>query len=179
MGRKAFTLIELLLVVAVLAAAAAILLPAPTPVDRAQRIDLAAGEVAAALRFARDEALRTRRWHGVRITAASERIQVFSLDTTGTPPVETFDVRHPVDKKLYDLSLASRPFSEGVDLDRAEFGFGGVKKPYEAIAFSPDGVPASPRDLTLLDSGLVDLNDGATERRRVEVAAMIGRVTFE
>lgn len=178
MRREAFTLLELTLVVAILGIVAGALALQSTSGDTERRLDTATSEVAAALRFARSEALRTGEPHGVRAETAGSRLRVFSLDTTGATPVETFTVRNPVDKKLYDLTFPDAPFMEGVSVQASDFRFGGSAVVRQAVAFDADGTPVSPLDLAPLDSGLVRLSKG-TVQREVTVAPVTGRVSLQ
>ena len=178
MGRRAFTLVELLIVVAILAIVALVYAAQPAGDTTHQKLDVAASEVASALRFARSEALRTGQPHGARIEPGSDRVRVFRLDVSGGPPVEDYSVRHPVDKKLYDLSFQTHSFAGSVGVSLSQFLFGGVGTPKQAVAFQPDGSPVSPENLTLMDSGDVDLSlSGQT--RQVDVAPITGRVTLQ
>ena len=77
-----FTLVELLIVVFVLGIAAMIALPNFQD-ERRLRLDAVANEVADALRFARNESMRTGTSHGVRVTDTSGPVRVFELDAAG------------------------------------------------------------------------------------------------
>ncbi len=126
-------------------------------VDDEIRLDLATSEVASALRFARSEATRTGRHHGVRIESSQQRIRVYRLDVASSPPVEEYVVVHPVDKTLFDVQLSSRSFTPDGSITSVSFRFGGDPTPYESVAFDARGVPVSPLDLALMDSGEVTL----------------------
>ncbi len=151
MREKAFSLLELLVVVVILALLAGAVVRTYSSGDIEQKLQLAAEEVSSALRFARAEAIRTGEHHGARIGAADHRVRVYRLDTSGSPPVEVFSVYNPVDKKLYDLALIAAPFTTGVKVDKSDFRFGGVSTQYESVSFAADGTPVSPVDLALLD----------------------------
>ena len=126
-------------------------------VDDEIRLDLVTSEVAAALRFARSEAIRTGRHHGARIESTQQRIRVYQLDVSGSPAVEEYVVAHPVDKHPFDVSLRSRSFTADGGITAVEFRFGGDPTPKESVAFDARGVPVSPLDLALMDSGSVTL----------------------
>lgn len=175
MRGSGFTIFELLVVVAILAIVAFFLVGPPLSVNDDKKLDLAASEVAAALRFGRSAAIRTGEHHGTRFGAADERIRVYRLDTSPSPPVEEYDVYHPVDKKLYDLPIDTAPFTLGVTIAAAVFQFGGDPTPHESVAFAETGIPVSPIDLTLMDQGLVALTY-AGQTRVIQIAPMTGRV---
>ena len=101
---RGYTLTELLIVLAIIGAATAVALPSMTTSDYPE-FDRRVAQFANAMRFARDEALRTRRPHGFRYLSTQERIRVFSADTATTPFGQTWDVYHPVDKQLYDVTF--------------------------------------------------------------------------
>ncbi|MEE9279934.1 MAG: GspH/FimT family pseudopilin [Myxococcota bacterium] len=158
MGRGGFSIAELLVVVAVLAIAGLVLVGHGSSVNESLKLELAAEEVASALRFARSESMRTGDVHGARIDTATQRILVYRLDTSSSPPAELNDVYHPVDKKLYDVGLAGGSFTRGVSISQAEFRFRGDPTPYASVAFDPTGIPISPLDLAVMESGAVDLD---------------------
>lgn len=99
--QRGYTLTELVIVVTILGLIAVIAVPATTSGPN-KELDLAAAEFAAAMRFARSEAIRTGEPHGFRFLTNQYRIRVFSADTSGSPWTWVWDVYHPVDKDLYD-----------------------------------------------------------------------------
>lgn len=168
---RGYTLVELLAVIALMGIIASVFFSTSSLNDR-QTLDLAAREVASAFRFARSEALRTNVAHGVRLSAADNRLRVFKL---ATPAVEDYTVYHPRDKKLFDLDLDNSYFGNGVTAI-ADFRYGGSATPNEAVAFTKDGVPVSSVDLTMMDVGNVTLSyRGAT--LTVTVSASNGQVS--
>ena len=100
-----YTLTELIIVVTILAIVAAIVVPAATSTGPDKQMQLVAEEFAAAMRFARTEALRTGEPHGFRFLTNQYRIRVFSADTSGSPWTWTWDVYHPVTKQIYDYTF--------------------------------------------------------------------------
>jgi type II secretion system protein H len=74
--RAGFTLLELLLVLFIIGAAAAVTYPRITGTVSRARLDAAAGRVAAALRHARDRACLTGRIHRVEIDPARGRVTI-------------------------------------------------------------------------------------------------------
>ena len=152
-GTLGFSIGELLIVALVVAIASLVVVGRSSSVDGEIRLDLATSEVAGALRFARSEAIRTGRHHGARIESAQQRIRVYRLDVSGSPAVEEYVVAHPVDKQLFDVSLRSRSFTPDGGITGVEFRFGGDPTPLESVAFDARGVPVSPLDLAVLNSG--------------------------
>lgn len=146
--QQGISLLEMTLVVFIIGALAAAVLPG-LAADDPQRLQLAANEAAAALRFARGEALRTGSPHGVRLRPSPPALEVFRLDTAGSTPVEIFDVRHPLTRYLYRLALDTAPFAPGTIL-QADFRFSAGGAAQAAVAFDHRGEPVSPLDLAPL-----------------------------
>lgn len=116
-----FSIAELLVVMALLSVLALAAVPMSAP--RAdKRLDAAAQEVIDALRFARIEAQRTGTVHGadfsVDLATGQRRVRVFRTDTA-IPPNPVYDVRHPIDKKLYVTRLDTGTATEGVAISAA------------------------------------------------------------
>ena len=101
-----YTLIELIITVTIIAVIAAIAVPAFSSAPD-KRLQQAADEFAAAMRFARSESIRTNIPHGFRQEVSQKRIRVFRLDETTNPPTLVYDVYHPVNKQLYEVPLAA------------------------------------------------------------------------
>jgi prepilin-type N-terminal cleavage/methylation domain-containing protein len=104
-----FTLLELLIAIAILALVAAAAMPGLASNNQA-RVDLAAGQVATALRFARSEAIRTGVAHGIVVDhddsdATGGDIVVYQLDTGASPFGIDHVVNQPVTKQPYDVLL--------------------------------------------------------------------------
>jgi len=176
MSDRGITLLELVLVVALLGILALVVLPAVQPYDE-QKLDVAAQEVAAAVRFARDEAIRTGTRHGVIVNVGSQRLQVFWLDTSALP-TRIFDVRDPLDKKLYDLQFATDPDLSGVKVTGASFYYRGRVNPTDFVGFDKRGTPKfnDSGTIRLLSNSEIKLGSGDAERI-IKVAPVTGRVT--
>jgi len=119
----AYTLTELLIVVAILAIAAVVAIPTAQPVAEF-RADTAAGEVVNALRFARENA----QYSGVPrlfdCDAAANTIAVFALETDKTTTRVSRDpVEHPFNRAPYLLNLNAAPAGNTMALVRCTFTF--------------------------------------------------------
>ncbi len=135
-----FTLLELVLVLTIVGLIAAVAAPQLGSTDPAAA-DVAAAEVARALRFTRAEALRTGTPHGVRLQPDLERLQAFRLDTATTPPTVIYDVIDPLNKRPYTLDLATNSATARVDLTSTATTFSSTCVPGDLIAFDHNGVP--------------------------------------
>ena len=140
-----FSLVELLAALAVLGALAFAAVQVAAP-SAEQRLGAAAQEIVHALRFAQAEALRTGRFHGadfsVDVSTGKRRVRVFRTDSA-TPPNPVYDVRHPLDKKLYEVRLDDIGATSGVDISAAAFFYqsGATILARDWAAFDAAGMP--------------------------------------
>ncbi len=167
--------IEIISVVVILGILAAVTIPNLSSVDP-KKLELAAEEVAQAIRFSRVEAIRTGISYGVNFSSSNDTVKVYRrLSRTAT-----YDVYHPVDKKLYILNLATDSATAGVDFLSYGIYYGGSGINVSYLDFSTDGIPKFTflgRDY-LLDSATITLSyKGQT--RVIKVAPMTGRVTVQ
>jgi prepilin-type N-terminal cleavage/methylation domain-containing protein len=175
----AYTLTELLIVVAILATAAAVAIPTAQPVAEF-RADAAAGEVVNALRFARDNA----QYSGVQrlfdCDAAANTIAVFALESDKTTTRAARDpVEHPFNRAPYLLNLNAAPAGNSMALVRCTFTFAD-NATAAAVAFDAAGNPvrgvgAGPARTSTLRAGQVVLGAGNVER--TIVIDTTGRIT--
>jgi type II secretion system protein H len=172
---RGYTLVELVIVVTVLAIIAAIAVPASSS-SQDKPLDLAAHEFAAAMQFARSEAIRTGEPHGFRQQSAAKRIRVFRLDQATSPATLIYDVYHPVDKQLYDITITSGTLFYADSVSRTAVYRGNCISAAN-VYFDRNGSPwcADP-DTILLDRFEVDLTLGTTVRT-VALDRVTGRVT--
>ena len=176
-GQRGYTLLELVIVISVLALIAAIAVPASQPGDE-QGLDYAADEVAAAMRFARTESMRTAIPHGFNQESSAKRIRVFRLDMGTSPPTRFYDVYHPISKQLYDIQLDLDPFGSVESIARTAV-FRGTCNLQGNVYFDASGVPwcADP-ETVLLETFELDMRLGVDERT-VSVDAVTGRTTVQ
>lgn len=175
--QQGYTLIELVIVVTVLAVIAAIAVPTSNSgPDRS--FDLAASAVAAAMRFARNESMRTGEPHGFRQESGAKRIRVFRLDQGTNPATIVYDVYHPIDKQLYDIDLNLLALAGADSLNRIA-AFRGTCNQEGNIYFDSNGTPwCVDLDTTLLQRFEVELESGA-RRLTIELDSITGRVTIQ
>lgn len=171
--RLGHTLAEMLGVVVILAIGAAAVVPSLVQSDRS-KVELAASEVAAVLRFAREEARRTGE-PTVVVLSGSARLRAFELDV-GDPanPALGPALPHPVDRTPYDLDLHGLHFSKGISVStNLPSGPPGADS---AVGFNTRGEPLDASSLTALPERHIDVSFGG-KRKRVSIAHLTARVT--
>ncbi len=178
MRQVGYTLVELSVVVLIVAVVAAAAIRSQTSVDVAQTLDAAAEEVAAALRFARSEAIRTAEPYGVMGSLGSQRLRVYRLLPNGSTD---YTIRHPVDKHLYHLEFDADPMLEPVTLAASLFWYEGNLIPLSFCGFlASTGTPKT-TDIwgtRMLAAGWITLAAGG-DTRTISVAPMTGRVSVQ
>lgn len=164
----AYTLVELMIVVAVLAVAAAVALPTAQPVAEFQ-VDAAAGEVVNALRFARENAQYSGAQRLFDCDATANTIAVFALETDKTTTRVVRDpVEHPFNRAPYLLNLNAAPAGNTMALVRCTFTFDDNASA-TAVAFDATGNPlrgvgSGPARERVLRAGQIVLGTGNVER---------------
>jgi prepilin-type N-terminal cleavage/methylation domain-containing protein len=176
-NRNGYTLAEMLIVCAVLAVAAAVALPSAQPVAEF-RADAVTSEVVSALRFAREEAMRTGAIRMLRCEPAQNRVSVYIPDANGG---KAATVNHPLTQMDYTVVLEAAPSPSNVTLSGCAFIFLDKKgTTTTTIAFDGNGNPVlgtgdAKTQILALSSGRISLGAGATQRT-IAVDAT-GRVT--
>jgi prepilin-type N-terminal cleavage/methylation domain-containing protein len=185
---RGFTLTELLVTCAVLAIAAAVALPSSQPAVEA-RAAAAASEVARALRFAREEALRTGALVMLSCDTKRNTLSVYTPDSGGNI---SKTINDPLTHMNYVAAIGVTPTGAGATLRACSFMFADSTQA-TAVAFDANGNPvrgaavvtgpAPPKGTapttnpaTLLNGGTVQLGLGNLTRT-VAIDAN-GRVTI-
>lgn len=179
------SLIEISLVVAILGISALTVIPNFSASDP-QRLSLAANRVAEALRFARNESIRTGQAHGVLLDAdnssAGRDISVYKLNPAAGPKDLTYLLYHPVSRQPYDLSMDEASPAAGVTLSSAgkPFHFDGVSGPRSYLHFDPAGRPVrvTSGSTSRMTGGDVQLTYGG-QTQTVSVSPVTGRVQLQ
>ena len=172
-----FSLLELLIVISILGIAAAVVVP-DISTTNTTKLDLAAEEIAEAMRFARSEAIRTGQPRGFRQQSGAKRIRVFRPDTAVSPWARIYDIYHPVTKKLYDIELDSHPFARVDNVSRTPT-FLGTCNASGNIYFDSSGIPrCNDPETVLLEQFDVTLSLG-NHTRIVTLSGITGRVTVQ
>ena len=171
------SLIEITLVVAILGIVAVVAIPGISSYD-SEQLELAAKEMAEAVRFARNEAIRTGTLKGINTQPSQTRIRVFRGDTSTTPLTPVYDVYHPVDKKLYDVDFRVHPFVTVDDFSSAT-SFSGTCNNASYIVFEKNGIPlcSDPRTVRLDQADLTLTRGNASIT--LTLHGITGRVTIQ
>lgn len=175
----AYTLVELLVVVAILAVAAVVALPSAQPVAEF-RADTAAAEVAHALRYARENAVYSGAQRLFSCDAAANTFAVVALDS-GAPSttISKTVLSHPFNQAPYQMSLNAAPAGNTMSLVSCTFTFADNGSA-PALGFDASGSPiramgSSPARESALRTGRVILGSGNVVRT-VDIDAA-GRIT--
>ena len=177
MGHNGYTLLEMMIVVALLTVIAAIAVPSVKPAEY-QKLGLAASTLADAFRFAREESRLTGIVHGVSADLSNDQVRIFRLDEGPNPNSKVFDIRHPVSKQLYLIQLNASPYS-GVTLNAVGGQMVGICNDPGNIAFDASGVVrcVEPVASRIRGANIELALDGL--RTTVEIDDYTGRVSIE
>jgi prepilin-type N-terminal cleavage/methylation domain-containing protein len=177
-----FSLLELSIVVLILGIMALVVIPDSAPSNQ-QKLDLAANQIAQALRFAQGEALRTGEHYGVTISQVTQNITVKKWDMTTDPVSTELIPYHPVNKQSFVFEADTMSLAPGVSIINSSdiFNYISIGR-RRSLIFDPRGVPAwvlgSDDSVYRLLDGIVKLSDGNSQRD-VAVAPLTGRVTVQ
>ena len=172
-----YTLTELVIVVTILAVVAAIAVPGQSSGDE-KRLQSITEEFARAIRFARDESIRTGQPHGFRFLTNQYRIRVFSADTSGNPWTWVWDVYHPIDKRLYDYTYPAELIGTTVPVTHSPLYRGTCDRP-GVIYFDANGTPwCLEPETVLLDTYRLDILVGDFSAS-VNLDGITGRVSVQ
>lgn len=171
-----YSLAEMLIVCAVLAIAAAVALPSGHPAVEMQA-DTVADNVVQAIRFARQEAMRSGALRMVGCDKANNKLSVYVPDTDGLP---LSMLKDPLRKTDYVVVPGQSFPSSGLALASCSFMFSD-NKPAAMLAFDADGNPVrgtgDPKKQAMaMTGGTIVVGSGAVTRTiAIDVT---GRVTL-
>ncbi len=144
-------------------------------------LDLASSRIADALRYTRDEAMRSGEVHGVQVNIKTQRVIVYKADTSTDPiGIETV-LRDPVSKQPYDLDINEITIGESIKLSNSSDPFLFVTYGRgKDLLFDKNGVPlwidaAKPYRLT---DGIVLLSSNQ-QQRSITINPYTGRVSVD
>ena len=170
------SLVEMMIVVFILSLIAAVAIPNLSGTET-YKLDIAARKIVEATRFARAEAIRTGNVHGITFSNTGDNAKVYQL-ISGTP---TYNIYHPVDKKLYTFNLTIDPATTGVEVQSYSIEYKDVSGNKNSIDFNSSGNPKyyeSGTDHMLISAAVINLSY-AGQTRTINVSPMTGRVTVQ
>ena len=185
---RGFTLVELIAVLAILSIVTSVIMPSAAP-QIPYQLELAAEKIARALRFARDEAIKTGEIIGVVIdgdnsylSTGRQLVKVYHLDPTTTPFTVQDTLYSPVKKIPYEFSMQNVAPHSAVHLDPDKpFNYFSISSNTfsEHIHFDRSGIPMLFNDNkgSRLLGGEITLNS-ANNSLVVKVHSVTGRVTI-
>jgi len=156
---RAFTLVEILIVVVVIATIVVAAFPAISSTLDEMKATSLAREIAAAIRYAQTMALKTGDDHRVQFLVGS---QEYSVQTNATGPWGKCD--HPITKTTWEYTLENHRRYAGIRLTAASFNGG------NSVQFDAYGAPQN--------GGFVTLTLGDVTRT-IRVAPLSGKITVE
>ena len=174
--QQGFSLLEMMIVVFILSLIAAVAIP-NLSVTETYKLDIAARKIVEATRFARAEAIRTGNVHGITFSNTGDNAKVYQL-ISGTP---TYNIYHPVDKKLYTFNLKTDPATTGVEVQSYSIEYEDVSGNKNLVDFNSYGNPKyfeSGSDHMLSATATITLSY-AGQTRVISVSPMTGRVTVQ
>lgn len=143
------------------------------------RMDLAADAVANAIRFSRDEAVRTGLRHMVSFDTNTQQVQVAELASNGPAPVPLPLARHPLSRQPYVIDLDDDPGLGNVQIASLTLSYDGVGS-QNSLDFTAAGVPhhQSLSNLRRMISGEVVLTlDGVSRTVNIDPVTAVVTVT--
>jgi len=171
-----YTLIELIITITIIAVIAAIAVPAFSSAPD-KKLQFAAEQFAAAMRFARSESMRTGEPHGFFQQSTDKRMRVFRLDMASNPATLIYDAYHPINKSLYDIDLDLQSLAEADTVVRSTV-YRGTCNRKRQVYFDANGTPwCSEPTTVLLESFELTLTSG-TRQLVVGLDDITGRVTI-
>lgn len=179
---RGFTVTELLVVVIIVGLLAVVATPALRSADP-NKVDLAATQLAEALRFARSEAMRTGQVHSVQVRQNEEDFAAEKTDLSFEPAGAEFILRHPVTKQLFEQDFDDPGPVLGVDISNSQdaFHYAGLGR-RQRLMFDANGQPIYIKPIAgetyHLTSANIKLKLG-DRQLQVRVAPYTGRVTIQ
>jgi len=177
MGARGFTLLEILLVIAILGTFAAVAMPMLSS-SNPHSLQAATHAIANAMRYARQESIRTGAPHVFGINLNLKRIRVYRADTSVSPWTGIWDVYDPLTKRIYEIYLDT-PAYGSIDSATSNLSYQGPCQAALRVAFDAGGTPVCFRsETTPLLEYQITLSIGAFSQQ-VTLSGVTGRVSIE
>ena len=179
--QQGVSLVEVIVVVALLGVVSVTVAPSLSTVNP-HKLDLAASEIAGAIRFARSEAVRTGQPHGIAFELGGLAVKVFRASAPANPGdpvgVPAYDVYDPISKHPYSVNLNEHAFAE-VDGVVKQTSFVGSCVDQDLLYFDSAGSAwcGDPGNALLDEATLDYVFDG--QSRTVKLDGVTGRVIVQ
>ena len=176
-----FTILELLVCILIIGIIARVAMPTAVSF-RGEKIELAATDIAIALSFARDDAIRTGEERGIKINKTTGQVTVYRPNLATTPVTVDTVLYNPLTKKPYDFNIQDGVLTAGVSIENPEnpFKYRNNAVRQEDIFFDVHGMPVfiSGAQRYHLESGTVSLSSNS-DTMSVALAPFTGRVIIQ
>jgi prepilin-type N-terminal cleavage/methylation domain-containing protein len=176
-----FTLVELIVVILIIGIIARVAMPTVTSF-KGEKVELAATDIAMAMRFARDDAIRTGEERGVTVDYTTGQVTVYRPNLATNPVTVDTVLYNPLTKKPYVFNIQAGPLTEGVSIENPDnpFKYRNNAAKQDDIFFDTHGMPVfiSGAQRYHLESGSVSLSSGS-DTRSVTLAPFTGRITIQ
>lgn len=173
-GEQGMTLVEVLLVVIIMSVVASIALPVFSSLDHMQ-LELQSRKLLRAIRFARDEAIRTGYSHGVDFVESDTRMRLYKYDSG-----IDYSVYKPIERQPYELFFGTNSQPVSISDKSIKFASLTLNSQNHIVFAAGTGVPSSANvgSTNLLETASIEMGyrgDVIT----LKVAPITGRVTLE
>jgi prepilin-type N-terminal cleavage/methylation domain-containing protein len=176
-----FTLIELLLCILILGIIARIALPTTAPYQEG-KIELAATDIAMALQYARDEALRTGEVRAVKINSSTGQVTVFLPNLAASPATVAAILPNPLTKQPFAFNITTNALTTGVRIENTvkPFKYRNNAARQDDVFFDRLGMPVfiNGAQRYQLESSTLKLLSGG-DTRAIVLAPFTGRVAIQ
>ena len=147
-SQRGLSFVELLIVMVFLGIFTAVAVPSLSSTD-SSKLDLAAEEIAEAIRFARSESIRSQIDFAIEVKHTTGKITLSKPTISGgnisggNITGSEYLLRHPIDKQYYDFFVQGLPRAKGVKISNVSkpFSFAGLINPQEICLFDREGRP--------------------------------------
>ena len=163
-NRKGFTLIELVMIIAILGILAVALMPKTTAEPRV-RLEAACQKIALDLRYAQEMALAQQVRFGISFDTANEAYFVYRVNIATK-------ARDPQTRNNFDVSFSQLNEFKGIDISSTTFS--------NIVEFDSKGGPYDGNGAVLSSQGIITLHaQGGAYSRTVRIEAKTGKVSVQ
>ena len=163
-NRKGFTLIELVMIIAILGILAVALMPKTTAEPRV-RLEAECKKIALDLRYAQEMALAQQVRFGISFDTANEAYFVYRVNIATK-------ARDPQTRNNFDVSFSQLNEFKGIDISSTNFS--------NKVEFDSTGAPYDGNGVILSSQGVINLQTvGGAYSRTVRIEPKTGKVSIQ